>query len=141
MTTDQLPAEGTFPAGDIASGSRVVPIRVGGILHGVPLEQAGDMVVLSSIVPVAFAPPSVRGVVNQHGRMATVIETGIALGLGPDGGPDRGQASNTRLIGLSVEHDGHIYILAVDEVREIVDPAHAREPIAPLDIGAIVSPH
>jgi hypothetical protein len=43
-----------------------------------------------------------------------------------------------QLIGLSVEQDGHLYILAVDEVREITDLADTREPIAPLDIGAIV---
>ncbi len=134
MSDDPLAIESVLPALEAVAGSRVVPIRVGGNLHGVPVEQAGDMVVLTTIVPVAFAPPSVRGVLNQHGRMATVIDTRIALGLGPD--PT--QASNTRLIGLTVEQDGHLYVLTVDEVREIVDPAHAHEPITPLDVGAIV---
>ena len=132
MTGEQLPAEGIYPALDIVRTARVVPVRIDGSLYGVPLETAGDMVIVSSIVPVAFAPQSVHGVLNQHGRMATVIETRIALGLG------QAQNSNTRLIGLTVEHDGHLYILVVDEVREITELAHAHEPIAPLDIGAIV---
>jgi chemotaxis signal transduction protein len=135
MSEDQLATEGMLTAVDAVAGSRVVPIRVGGRLHGVPVEQAGDMVILSAIVPVAFAPPCVRGVLNQHGRMATVIDTSVALGLPPN----RAQASNTRLIGLTVEQAGHLYILAVDEVREIVELTHAHEPIAPLDIGAIVN--
>ncbi len=137
MTADQLPVEGTFPALASAAGSRVVPIRVGGALHGVPVEQAGDMVVLTptSTVPVAFAPASVRGVLNQHGRMATVIETDIVLGITSG----QTQAVHNRLVGLTVEHDGQLYILAVDEVREIVELAQVPEPIAPLDIGAIVS--
>ena len=132
MTGEQLPAEGIYPALDIVRTARVVPVRIDGSLYGVPLEKSGDMVIVSSIVPVAFAPQSVHGVLNQHGRMATVIETRIALGLG------QAQTSNTRLIGLTVEHDGHLYILVVDEVREITELAHAHEPIAPLDIGAIV---
>jgi len=132
MTGEQLPAEGIYPAVDTVRTARVVPVRIDGSLYGVPLEKAGDMVIVSSIVPVAFAPQSVHGVLNQHGRMATVIETRIALGLG------QAQTSNTRLIGLTVEHDGHLYILVVDEVREITELAHAHEPIAPLDIGAIV---
>lgn len=132
MTGEQLPAEGIYPAVDIVRTARVVPVRIDGSLYGVPLEKAGDMVIVSSIVPVAFAPQSVHGVLNQHGRMATVIETRIALGLG------QAQTSNTRLIGLTVEHDGHLYILVVDEVREITELAHTHEPIAPLNIGAIV---
>jgi chemotaxis signal transduction protein len=132
MSVDQLPVEGVFSVPEVSSAARVVPVRIDGSLYGVPLETAGDMVIVSSIVPVAFAPQSVHGVLNQHGRMATVIETRIALGLG------QAQNSNTRLIGLTVEHDGHLYILVVDEVREITELAHAHEPIAPLDIGAIV---
>ena len=135
MTNEPMPVEGYLHTPETPTNARVIPVRVGGRLHGVPVEQAGDMVVLSSMIPVAFAPPRVRGVLNQHGRMATVIETSVALGLVPD----RAQASNTRLIGLTVEHDGHLYILAVDEVREIVEPGQVLEPIAPLDIGAIVN--
>ena len=131
MSTDQLPTEGMlFPLTE-GTGARVVPIRIDGRLYGVPVAQAGDMVVLSATVPVAFAPASVRGVVNRQGRMATVIETRLGLG--------RDQTPTPPLIGLSVEHDGHFYILAVDEVREITDSANTREPIAPLDIGAIVA--
>jgi chemotaxis signal transduction protein len=130
MTNELIPAEGYLSGPESPAIARVVPIRIDGSLYGVPVAQAGDMVVLSSVVPVAFAPASVRGVLNRQGRMATVIETRLALG--------RGQMPTPQLIGLSVEQDGHLYILAVDEVREITDLADTREPIAPLDIGAIV---
>jgi chemotaxis signal transduction protein len=135
MTNELIPAEGYLSGPENPAIARVVPIRIDGSLYGVPVAQAGDMVVLSSVVPVALAPASVRGVLNRQGRMATVIETRLALG----GGQTPTQASTPPLIGLSVEQDGHLYILAVDEVREITDLADARETIAPLDIGAIVS--
>jgi len=131
MTNELMPAEGYLATPESPANVQVVPIRIDGSLYGIPVAQAGDMVVLSAVVPVALAPRSVRGVLNRQGRMATVIETRFALGL-----PAR--ASKAPLIGLTVEEGGHLYILAVDEVREIVDPAHAREPIAPLDVGAIV---
>jgi chemotaxis signal transduction protein len=126
---------------DVA-GRRVVPCRIGGQLFGVDVAQAGEMMVLSATVPVALAPARVRGVINQHGRMATVIETRAALGLpaqDPAEDPARDAVPAPR-VGLTVEYGGHLYILAVDEVREIVTLEDARDPITPLDLDAIVRP-
>jgi hypothetical protein len=67
--------------------------------------------------------------------MATVIETHAALGLvAQDSKPAPSR------VGLTVEHGGHLYVLAVDEVREIVALEDTREPITPLDLDAIVRP-
>ena len=137
MTTALTPSdtltEGYVVASEPETVDRVVPCRIGGRLYGVPLEIAGDMVVLpaASMTPIAFAPDVVRGVVNQQGRMATVIDTHRALGLPP--------ATANSLVGLTVEHGGHLYVVTVDEVGELAAIHDAREPIAPLDIGAIVA--
>jgi len=127
--------EGYLTILEDTAARRVVPCRIGGQLFGVDVAQAGDMVVLSATVPVALAPARVRGVLSRHGRMATVIETHAALGLAPQDS----KAAPSR-VGLTVEHGGHLYVLAVDEVREIVALEDAREPITPLDLDAIVRP-
>ena len=105
--------------------------RIGGRLYGVPLEAAGDMVVLSSLTPIPFAPAIVRGAVNLDHRMTTVIDARAALGL---------PASASRsIIGLTVEHEGHVYVLSVDEVGDIAAAHDGTEPIHPLDVGAMVA--
>ena len=133
LTPSDTLTEGYVVAPEPDMADRVVPCRIGGRLYGVPLEIAGDMVVLTatSMTPIAFAPDVVRGVVNQHGRMATVIDCRRALGLPP--------ATANSLVGLTVEQGGHFYVLTVDEVGELAAIRDAREPIAPLDIGAIVA--
>lgn len=125
--------EGYLPGPDNPGFPRVVPCRVGGRILGVPVEQAGDMVILTNVSSIALAPPTVRGVLNQQGRMATIVETRLALGEPPSQPPS--------LVGVTVEQDGHLYILVVDEVREIVAIDGTQKEIAPMDIGAIVNPN
>jgi chemotaxis signal transduction protein len=136
MTDALNPAESTegyLPNPDNPGFPRVVPCRIGELVLGVPVEQAGDMVILTNVTPVALAPPTVRGVLSQQGRMATIVETRLTLGIAPSQPPS--------LVGLTVEHGGHLYILVVDEVREIVSLDDSQKEIAPMDIGAIVTPH
>jgi chemotaxis signal transduction protein len=135
MTDALIPAEipeGYLPIPGNPAAQRVVPCRINGRIYGIPVEQAGDIVILTTSMPVAFAPPTVRGVFNQNGRMATIVEAQIALG-----GPTPASPS---LVGLTVDHQGHRYVLAVDEVREITELDDEAGEIAPLDIGAIVEP-
>ena len=120
------------PATESAGQERLVTCRIGGRLYGVDLEKARDMVVLSSVTPIPFAPERVRGAVNLNNRMATVIDVRSVLGLPPN--------ETHSIVGLTVEHDGHAYVLAVDEVGDIAGTADAREPIERLDVGAIVAP-
>jgi chemotaxis signal transduction protein len=136
MTNELMPLDGLdAPAGTDQSdpSAQVVPCRIGGRLYGVPLDRAGDMVILTtaSITPISFAPPVVKGAVSQQGRMATVIDTRMALGLPP--------AEATSLVGLTVEHGPHLYVLTVDEVGELAALHEAGEAILPLDIAAVVA--
>lgn len=105
--------------------------RIGGLLYGVPLEVAGDMVVLSSLTAIPFAPSVVCGAVNLNGRMTTVIDARSALGLPP--------SPSGSIIGLTVEHGGHVYVLSVDEVGDIAGAHDGSAPIHPLNLGAMVA--
>jgi purine-binding chemotaxis protein CheW len=86
---------------------------------GVPVSCVRDILVPERIAHIPGAPAAVRGRINLHGRVATVIDIRARLQL-----PVRGDAKLG--MGVTVEHQGELYTLLADRIGDIVClPPHA----------------
>ena len=70
-----------------------------------------------------MVPPEVKGSINLRGRIVTVIDIRIRLGL-----PPREDGENT--MGVTVEQVTELYTLSVDEIGEVLTiPVAQREEV------------
>ena len=100
-----------------------VTFRVDTQLFGVNVLGVQDILRTEEIAFVPMAPPEVRGSINLLGRIVTVIDVRICLGL-----PAREEDGNT--MGVTVEQDSELYTLSVDEIREVLSlPVAERETV------------
>jgi purine-binding chemotaxis protein CheW len=111
---------------DLAAQSEIiteqyVSFRVDGQLFGVNVLGVQDILRTEEIAFVPMAPPKVRGSINLRGRIVTVIDVRVRLGL-----PPREGGKNT--MGVTVEQATDIYTLSVDEIGEVLSlPVAERE--------------
>lgn len=103
-------------SGDAAShaaGVMFVTMTVRGQLCGIPVLKVRDIIVTEALTRIPLAPPEISGSMNLRGRIITAIDLRRRLNLAPreDG-----------LAGMSVvvEHQGELYSLIVDTVREVI---------------------
>lgn len=57
--------------------------RAGGARLAVPAERTWRFVRLAKTVPIPLSPPSVVGVANASGKLVTVLDVALMLGLPP----------------------------------------------------------
>ena len=101
-----------------------VTFTVAGQLFGVPVGQVQDILTLSSIASVPLAPAEVRGMINLRGRIVTVIDVRMRLGL-----KDKGANPTRRSMGVTVENGAESCTLLVDSVGDVASlPFRLREP-------------
>jgi purine-binding chemotaxis protein CheW len=96
------------------------------------LDAAGiqEVIRVGPITPVRHAPASVAGIVNLRGRIVTVLDLGLRLGL-----PKAVPGPDSRIF---IMEDGNEFIgLLVDRVDEVVerDPKLLQSPPANLSAG------
>jgi purine-binding chemotaxis protein CheW len=98
-----------------------VTFEVADQMFGVPVMKVQDILTPDAIAPVPGGPPEVQGLINLRGRIVTVIDLRIRLGLGAQSGVRKGMC-------VTVENDGESYTLFVDRVGDVVTlQADARE--------------
>lgn len=61
--------------------SEFVTFNIAGQLFGIPVLIVQDILVPESIASIPLAPPEVRGSINLRGRIVTVIDVRVRLGL------------------------------------------------------------
>ncbi|MBK8907169.1 MAG: chemotaxis protein CheW [Rhodospirillales bacterium] len=96
----------------------------------IPVLKVQDMLVPERIAAIPMAPPSVRGAINLRGRIVTVIDVRVCLGLPPrlDDGPS---------MGVTVEHEHELYTLLVDRVGDVVSLPHSRWERSPVTLDPV----
>ncbi len=100
-----------------------VTFVVNGQLFGVPVLQVQDILRTEDIARVPLAPPEVRGSINLRGRIVTVIDVRIRLGLPK-------AEDNQQGMGVTVEQQNDLYTLLVDEIGEVLSlPSTDREKV------------
>ncbi len=82
-------------------------------LFGIPVLQVQDILTPSRIASVPLAPPEVKGSINLRGRIVTVIDVRVRLGL-----ESRKDARES--MGVTIEHDHELYTLLVDKVGDVI---------------------
>jgi purine-binding chemotaxis protein CheW len=84
----------------------------------IPTEHVDSVVDIGEVVRVPGAEPCVRGLAALRSRVVTVIDTGLALGVGALAAASR--AVITRV-------DGHLYAILVDTLEDVAP--FARTPL------------
>ncbi|MCH7623234.1 MAG: chemotaxis protein CheW [Nitrospinae bacterium] len=91
-----------------------VTFTIGEQLFGIPVLRVQDILTPNQIAPVPLAPPEVKGSINLRGRIVTVIDVRIRLGL-PERDKEDGQS-----MGVTVEQDNELYTLLVDKIGDVI---------------------
>jgi purine-binding chemotaxis protein CheW len=129
--------------------SEFVTFNIAGQLFGIPVLIVQDILVPENIASVPLAPPEVRGSINLRGRIVTVVDVRVRLGLerrevhaaiphadhnaddkGADDKGDEGASHDAveavkrkmrqHMMGVTVEHQNELYTLLVDSVGDVI---------------------
>ena len=90
-----------------------VTFYVGDQMFGIPVLRVQDILTPDTIAPIPLAPKEVRGSINLRGRIVTVVDVRVRLGL-----PNL--AGNTENMGVTVEQDHDLYTLLVDKIGDVI---------------------
>jgi purine-binding chemotaxis protein CheW len=97
--------------------------RLGGGTFCIDTKSVQEVLRVGPITPVHDAPPSVLGVMNLRGRIATVIDLGIKLELGP---VTPGPENRIFIVDAHGEQVGLLVDLVADAIE--VDPGAVEPP-------------
>jgi len=111
-TTDTHDLTTTHPGEDL---NDFVTFFVADQMFGIPVLKVQDILTPDSIASIPLAPPEVKGSINLRGRIVTVIDVRVRLGL--NSSPATDGASN---MGVTVEHQNDLYTLLVDRIGDVV---------------------
>lgn len=85
-------------------------------LFGIPVLNVQDILQPDRIASIPLAPPEVKGSINLRGRIVTVIDVRVRLGL-----PQLDSHDNC--MGVTVELQHELYNLMVDKVGDVISLA------------------
>ncbi len=90
-----------------------VTATIGGQMFGLPILRVQDVFVVDRLTYVPLAPVEIAGVLNLRGRIVTIIDMRVRLGVDRAGTPARQMA-------IGVESRGESYGLLVDAIGEVM---------------------
>jgi purine-binding chemotaxis protein CheW len=90
-----------------------VTAMIGGQLFGLPIRRVQDVFIPERVTRVPLAPPDIAGVLNLRGRIVTLIDMRLRLGLEP------AETDGVRMA-VGVEMRGESYGLLIDSVGEVL---------------------
>ncbi|MEQ9556093.1 MAG: chemotaxis protein CheW [Rhodospirillales bacterium] len=102
----------THPGEDLED---FVTFRVKKQLFGIPVLMVQDILSPDRIASIPLAPPEVRGSINLRGRIVTVIDVRVRLGL-----PPSSREASENAMAVTVEHDHELYTLLVDSIGDVI---------------------
>ncbi|HER26586.1 MAG TPA: chemotaxis protein CheW [Rhodospirillales bacterium] len=82
-------------------------------LFGIPVLKVQDILTPDRIAPIPLAPPEVAGAINLRGRIVTVLDVRVRLGL------EESETVNGKM-GVTIEHEHDLYTLLVDRVGDVI---------------------
>lgn len=110
-TSGQHDLTATHPGEDLQD---FVTFFVDEQMFGIPVLHVQDILTPDKIASIPLAPAEVRGSINLRGRIVTVIDVRVRLGLGSRDDDDHGN------MGVTVEQDHELYTLLVDRIGDVV---------------------
>ena len=94
-----------------------VTFMVADQMFGIPVKKVQDILSPSRIAAIPLAPPEVKGSINLRGRIVTVIDVRVRLGMPKRDAPDQ---EKQKSMGVTVEHEHDLYTLLVDRVGDVI---------------------
>lgn len=82
-------------------------------MFGIPVLRVQDILTPDQIAPIPLAPKEVKGSINLRGRIVTVIDVRVRLGL------ENKTNGNAENMGVTVEQDHDLYTLLVDRIGDV----------------------
>lgn len=104
-----------------------VTVTVGGQMFGLPILRVQDVFMPARMTKVPLAPPEIAGLINMRGRIVTIVDMRVRLGL------DRAE-TGTEPMAVGVEQHGESYGLRVDAVGEVLKLEDARREANPVNL-------
>ena len=107
-----------------AGSEDFVSFTIDGQLFGIPVVKVQDVLSSQRTTPIPLAPPEIAGSLNLRGRVVTMIDMRLRLGLSP-------RDSSETEMSIVVEHGQELYSLMVDSVGEVLplnSRGHERNP-------------
>lgn len=113
--TQATEVTGVAPITDRGTGTEeYLSLTVHEQTFGIPVLQVQDVLSAQKVAPVPLSPPKISGSINLRGRIVTVIDMRVVLGLEPFS-DDQNPKS------VVVEYGDEAYSLLVDEVGEVLE--------------------
>lgn len=109
-----------------------VTATVGGQLFGLPILRVQDVFKPERLTRVPLSPPEISGVLNLRGRIVTIVDLRVRLGLG---NCEDGAAR----MAVGVETAGESYGLLVDAVGEVLKLDSRQLEAAPVNLDPRLS--
>jgi purine-binding chemotaxis protein CheW len=82
-------------------------------MFGIPVLKVQDILTPNNIAAIPLANAEVKGSINLRGRIVTVIDVRVCLGMGPR---EEGEGNS---MGVTVEHGHDLYTLMVDRIGDV----------------------
>jgi purine-binding chemotaxis protein CheW len=82
-------------------------------MFGVPILKVQDILRPDSIASIPLAPPEIKGSINLRGRIVTVIDVRVRLGIEP-------REDMSESMGVTIEHNNDLYTLLVDKIGDAI---------------------
>lgn len=92
----------------------LVTFKLGKQYCGLPILQVRDILVYKELCRVPLSPKDILGAINIRGRIVTVMDLRMKLGLPPTTEPNTGFC-------LIIEDSGNAYGLRVDSIGDITN--------------------
>lgn len=83
-------------------------------LFGIPILEIQDIIGASELTPVPLAPSDVIGVLNLRGRIVTVFDLRVKLGL------ENNAHGSDNLMNIVIEKGEDLYSIIVDSVGDVL---------------------
>lgn len=96
-----------------------VTMRVDGMLFGIPVLAVHDVLGPRQVTRIPLAPRDVAGALNLRGRIVTVIDVRVRVGLEPSSTPEK-------CMSVVVDRGGELYSLRVDQVGDVMNLSEDR---------------
>jgi len=100
-------------AGDNFHSRQFVTMQVDGQLFGIPVQTVRDVLRPLPITDIPLSVPEIKGSINLRGRIVTVIDMRIRLGL------DEVEAT-AETMHVVVEHKEELYSFVIDKVGDVL---------------------
>lgn len=97
----------------VLADDQLVTMQVATQPFGIPVSSVRDVLGPQAISRIPLAPGAIAGSINLRGRIVTVLDLRIVLGLGAT--EDREKAMN-----VVIDHHGELYSLLVDQVGDVL---------------------